>query len=273
MKKTLKTILFILIIIIPIFIINLIITEKVEESNYFEKAKKDVMTYLELRYGNGDYKIDKIKYIGGCDILGNCRPDGYKINLDTNYFDKSFNVVILKGTSQIYSDNFIEVLAKEKWDIDSDIYNYIAELAFDKLNEDISKKYNVKISFDNKEVDKNFDFLLYEKLPTVDDLIESTRFYDPKIEITADLTSESQLLEFLKDFTKYYIEEFSTNQFFYSQESKYFRYKFDYGKLGVEDYKDQYNGYGGYVFTNDNKTIRINIMGEVKEYTIEEILN
>jgi len=270
MKKALKTLLIIFIIITPIFVIDLIVAGKIKESNYYKKAEKDVITYLELRYGDGDFEINNTKYIGGCDILGNCRPDGYEVNLNTKYFDKNFNVVILKVTSQIYNDNFIDVLAKEKWNIEKNIQDYIGEIALEQLNEKIPERYNSKVSFNNKKVDDNFDFILYGKLPTIDDLIKSVKFYDPKFEINADLNSETKLLEFLKDLTKFYIEEFSSNEIFYNQESEYFRYKFDYSKLGVKDYKDQHNGY---VFSDNDRNIRINIMGKVTKYTKEEILN
>ncbi|MGE5455926.1 MAG: hypothetical protein ACM3O4_02300 [Ignavibacteriales bacterium] len=272
MKEVLKGLLIILIVAGPAFIINLVITKEMEKSNYYKKAEKDVMTYLDLRYGDGDFKINDTTYIGGCDILGNCRPDGYEITLTTKYFDKKFKIIILKGNSQIYSDNFINILAKEKWNIKEDIHDYISELSLKKLNNNVPEKYNTKISFNNMKTDENFNFIFYGKLPTIDDLIKSTVFSDPKFEINANLNTETKLLDFLKEFTKFYIEEFPKKQITYSQESKYFRYKFDYSKLGVKDYKDQYNGYGGYVFTDDNNTFRINIMRHVTEYTKEEIL-
>ena len=75
--------------------------------------------------------------------------------------------------------------------------------------------------------------------------------------------------------------------FHYSQTDKYFRYKYDYTKLGVYNYTDQFNGYGGYVLAgdykyseekghyvliNEDKIIRINIMGKVTTFNVEDIL-
>lgn len=271
MKEVLKGLLIIFIVATPAFIINLFINKEIEKSNYYKKAEKDVMTYLELRYGKGDFKINDTNYIGGCDILGNCRPDGYEITLTTKYLDKKFKVIILRGNSQVYSDNFINVLAKEKWN-KKDIYSYINDLALKKINNDIPEEYNTKISFNNIKVDENFNFIFYGKVPTTNDLIESVIFSDPKFEINTNVNTKEELLDFLKKFTKFYIEEFSKDQIEYNQENKYFRYKFDYSKIGVKEYKDQYNGYGGYVFTDDDNIIKINIMGNVTEYKKEEIL-
>ena len=96
------------------------------------------------------------------------------------------------------------------------------------------------------------------------------------------------MLNYLVKFTKFYIKDFDTSNITYLQTNKYFRYKYDYTKLGVNDYSDQYDGYGGYVFagnikyseeqghyvTEDEDTIvRINIMGEVTTFNLKDILD
>ena len=86
--------------------------------------------------------------------------------------------------------------------------------------------------------------------------------------------------------SRFFIKDFDSSNIIYSQTSKYFRYKYDYTKLGVNNYTDQYNGYGGYVSAGNYKyseeqgryvvededtIVRINIMGNVTTFNYETI--
>ena len=131
-------------------------------------------------------------------------------------------------------------------------------------------------------LDKN-----YGQIPTIDELSDFVELRDPKIEIKEDLKTKDDLLNYLVKFSKFFIKDFDTSNITYSQTSKYFRYKYDYKKLGVNNYTDQYNGYGGYVLAGNYKyseeqgryvvededtIVRINIMGNVTTFNIKDIL-
>ena len=127
----------------------------------------------------------------------------------------------------------------------------------------------------------------YGQIPNIDELSNFVELHDPKIEIKEDLKTKDELLNYLVKFSKFFIKDFDTSNITYSQTSKYFRYKYDYTKLGVNNYTDQYNGYGGYVLAGNYKyseeqgryvvededtIVRINIMGNVTTFNIEDIL-
>ncbi|MDO5156510.1 MAG: hypothetical protein Q4D51_11150 [Eubacteriales bacterium] len=68
------------------------------------------------------------------------------------------------------------------------------------------------------------------------------------------------------------------------QGEKYFRYKYDYTKLGVDDYNDAYGGYvlageyvpneesTGYQLIDEDKIVNINILGHIYKVSRDEIM-
>ncbi len=283
-------------ICIVVIIVSLIFTVTIESIPYIIKERNDkinmnnaqekVIEILNQKYGNGQFKIEKMEEANVCkDCMWLSKIDGYKFTISTSYMNSDFTVDMEKSNLKISNDEFLDDYYKEKNGIEN-LEDYIQEYKLDQLNKEVSNHYNVTISFNNVFV-KDFEKKDYERVPSLDELAKNVRLLDPKVEINENLTSKDALLNYLVDFTSYFISDLDTSNFEYSQTSKYFRYKYDYSKLGVTNYSDQYNGYGGYVLAGDYKyseekghyvienedsIIRINIMGDVKTLNKEDVL-
>jgi len=293
-KKSIKKSLMINILtIVIVFLIALFIENlpyKIEQKNdkiAKNKAKEQIIILLNQRYGDGDFEIVEMvekNICYGCSWMGS-GVDGYEFTISTNYLDKNFIVSLTKENFEIYENDFLNEYYKENLGI-TDLGNYLKDYKVKKLNEIISQSFKAEIDFNNIFM-KEYSDINYGQIPTIDELSSFVELHDPKIEIKEDLKTKDELLNYLVKFSKFFIEDFDTSNITYSQTSKYFRYKYDYTKLGVNNYTDQYNGYGGYVLAGNYKyseeqghyivededtIVRINIMGNVKTFNIEDIL-
>jgi len=293
-NKTIKKSLIINIVSIFImFLIALFIEDlpyKIEQKNdkiVENKAREQIIILLNQRYGDGDFEIVEMvekNICYGCSWMGP-GVDGYEFTMSTNYLDDNFIVSLTKENFEIYENDFLKEYYEENFGI-IDLENFLKDYKVEKLNEIISQNFNVKIDFNNIFMD-DYLYKNYGQIPSVDELSEFVELHDPKIEIKEDITTKENLLNYLVRLTKFFIEDFDTSNISYSQTSKYFRYKYDYKKLGVNNYTDQYNGYGGYVLAGNYKyseeqgryvvededtIVRINIMGNVTTFNIKDIL-
>lgn len=291
-NKTIKNSLIINIVSIFImFLIALFIEDlpyKIEQKNdkiAENNAKEQIIILLNQQYGDGNFEIVEMVEKNTCyDGMGpGC--EGYEFTMSTDYLNQKFIVSLTKENFEIYENNFLDEYYKENLGI-TDLENYLKEYKVKKLNEIISQSFNAKIDFNNIFMDNYLD-KNYGQIPTIDELSDFVELRDPKIEIKEDLKTKDDLLNYLVKFSKFFIKDFDTSNITYSQTSKYFRYKYDYKKLGVNNYTDQYNGYGGYVLAGNYKyseeqgryvvededtIVRINIMGNVTTFNIKDIL-
>ena len=291
-NKTIKNSLIINIVSIFImFLIALFIEDlpyKIEQKNdkiAENNAKEQIIILLNQQYGDGTFEIVEMVETNICyDGMGpGC--EGYEFTMSTDYLNQKFIVSLTKENFEIYENNFLDEYYKENLGI-TDLENYLKEYKVKKLNEIISQSFNAKIDFNNIFMDNYLD-KNYGQIPTIDELSDFVELRDPKIEIKEDLKTKDDLLNYLVKFSKFFIKDFDTSNITYSQTSKYFRYKYDYKKLGVNNYTDQYNGYGGYVLAGNYKyseeqgryvvededtIVRINIMGNVTTFNIKDIL-
>lgn len=291
-NKTIKNSLIINIVsIFIIFLIALFIEDlpyKIEQKNdkiAENNAKEQIIILLNQQYGDGNFEIVEMVEKNTCyDGMGpGC--EGYEFTMSTDYLNQKFIVSLTKENFEIYENNFLDEYYKENLGI-TDLENYLKEYKVKKLNEIISQSFNAKIDFNNIFMDNYLD-KNYGHIPTIDELSDFVELRDPKIEIKEDLKTKDDLLNYLVKFSKFFIKDFDTSNITYSQTSKYFRYKYDYKKLGVNNYTDQYNGYGGYVLAGNYKyseeqgryvvededtIVRINIMGNVTTFNIKDIL-
>lgn len=281
--------------IVIVFLIALFIEDlpyKIEQKNdkiAENKAKEQIIILLNQQYGDGNFEIVEMVEE---DICYGCPwpwvgpgVDGYEFTMSTDYLNKNFIVSLRKENFEIYENDFLSEYYKEKLGI-TDLENYVKDYKVKKLNEIISQSFNAEINFNNIFM-KDYSDINYGKIPTIEELSNYVELHDPKIEIKEDLKTKDDLLNYLVKFSKFFIKDFDTSNITYSQTSKYFRYKYDYTKLGVNNYTDQYNGYGGYVLAGNYKyseeqgryvvededtIVRINIMGNVTTFNIEDIL-
>lgn len=293
-NKTIKNSLIINIVsIFIIFLIALFIEDlpyKIEQKNdkiAENNAKEQIIILLNQQYGDGNFEIVEMvekNICYGCSWMGP-GVEGYEFTMGTDYLNQNFIVSLTKENFEIYENDFLNEYYKENLGI-TDLENYLKEYKVKKLNEIISQSFNAEIDFNNIFMDNYLD-KNYGQIPTIDELSDFVELHDPKIEIKEDLKTKDDLLNYLVKFSKFFIKDFDTSNITYSQTSKYFRYKYDYKKLGVNNYTDQYNGYGGYVLAGNYKyseeqgryvvededtIVRINIMGNVTTFNIKDIL-
>ena len=289
-----KTIIINIITIFIAFLIALFIEDlpyKIEQKNNKiaeENAKKQIIVLLNKQYGDGNFKIVKMEEKNLCYDCSwlTSGTDGFEFEISTKYFDKNFIVSLTKDKFKIYNNDFLKEYYCSKIGTE-DLESYLKDYKVKKLNDSLSQNFNAEIRFNNTSI-KDYSNVEFGKIPTIDELSNYVDLQDPKFEIKDDLKTKEDLLNYLVKFTKFYIKDFDTSNITYLQTNKYFRYKYDYTKLGVNDYSDQYDGYGGYVFagnikyseeqghyvTEDEDTIvRINIMGEVTTFNLKDILD
>ncbi len=250
------------------------------------KAKEKIVLLLNERYGNGNFKVLNMSEN---DVTGfySMFPvnNGYEFEISSDYLNDSFIVTMLKDENKIYKDQFLNVYYKEKENI-ADLDNYLIGCEVKKLNVSISKEFNTSIDFNNKSIG-NYKDNNFSHIPGIDEISIYAELEDPKIDIKEELTTKEELLNYLVKFTKFFIKDLDKTKIKYNQTDKYFRYKYDYKKLGVNNYTDQYNGYAGYalageykysyekeryVLEDEDKIVRINILGNVSTYNLEDIL-
>ena len=289
-----KTIIINIITIFIAFLIALFIEDlpyKIEQKNNKiaeDKARKQIIVLLNKQYGDGNFKIVKMEEKNLCYDCSwlTSGTDGFEFEISTKYFDKNFIVSLTKDKFKIYENDFLNEYYSKKIGTE-DLETYLKDYKVKKLNEMISQNFNVEIRFNNTSI-KDYSNVEFGKIPTIDELSNYVELQDPKFDIKENLKTKEELLNYLVKLTKFYIKDFDTSNITYSQTNKYFRYKYDYTKLGVNDYSDQYDGYGGYVLagnikyseeqghyvTEDEDTIvRINIMGEVTTFNLKDILD
>lgn len=290
-NKLKKSLIITTLTIVIVFLIALFIEDlpyKIEQKNdKIADLKEQIIILLNQQYGDGNFEIvemveEDICY--GCSWMGP-GVDGYEFTMSTDYLNKNFIVSLRKENFEIYENDFLSEYYKEKLGI-TDLENYVKDYKIKKLNAIISQSFNVEINFNNIFM-KDYSDINYGKIPTIEELSNYVELHDPKIEIKEDLKTKDDLLNYLVKFSKFFIKDFDTSNITYSQTSKYFRYKYDYTKLGVNNYTDQYNGYGGYVLAGNYKyseeqgryvvededtIVRINIMGNVTTFNTEDIL-
>lgn len=292
-NKLKKSLIITTLTIVIVFLIALFIEDlpyKIEQKNdkiAENKAKEQIIILLNQQYGDGNFEIVEMVEEDICYGCSWMEPgvDGYEFTMSTDYLNKNFIVSLRKENFEIYENDFLSEYYKEKLGI-TDLENYVKDYKIKKLNGIISQSFNVEINFNNIFM-KDYSDINYGKIPTIEELSNYVELHDPKIEIKEDLKTKDDLLNYLVKFSKFFIKDFDTSNITYSQTSKYFRYKYDYTKLGVNNYTDQYNGYGGYVLAGNYKyseeqgryvvededtIVRINIMGNVTTFNTEDIL-
>ena len=292
-NKLKKSLIITTLTIVIVFLTALFIEDlpyKIEQKNdkiAENKAKEQIIILLNQQYGYGNFEIVEMvekDICYGCSWMGP-GVDGYEFTMSTDYLNKNFIVSLRKENFEIYENDFLSEYYKEKLGI-TDLENYVKDYKIKKLNEIISQSFNAEINFNNIFM-KDYSDINYGKIPTIEELSNYVELHDPKIEIKEDLKTKDDLLNYLVKFSKFFIKDFDTSNITYSQTSKYFRYKYDYTKLGVNNYTDQYNDYGGYVLAgnykyseeqghyvveDENTIVRINIMGNVTTFNTEDIL-
>lgn len=286
LKKSLyiRAIIWVLLFITAVFLEDLPYMIKGRNDAILEKkAKVEIIEILNKKYGEGDFEIVNVEEKNICYNCAWLAPFiyGYEFEISSKYLEDTFIISLTKDDFIVFDDNFLNEYYKEKENI-TDLKNYLKSYKIDELNETIHKDYKVDINFKNTFVN-NFIDKDYGYIPSIEELASNVELHDPYFEIKENLTTKKELLNYLLKLTKYFIEDLDKSNISYSQENKYFRYKYDYSKLGVNDYNKN-TGYvqageykyseelEHYVVENEDTLVIINVMGNMYRYDIDDVL-
>lgn len=210
-----------------------------------------LLTYLNNRYGNGNYKIQNIYNWNDCGIgcINNGHPNAYEFTIQSDYLNDKFIVQMNIETKQVEKDNFIEIYAKENnWCEGNYLNNCLEDLILSQENSYISNvnDYEVNLSV-------SFDFTYgktdYGRAPTLEELMKEATitFDDFTIYKEFDNKNEDEfkyfMIELYKNYAKYYKQYNSTN---------IIDFKFVNGNPFFEDTLYGYHKNEGYIKEDDN---------------------
>ena len=135
----------ILILTLLITVIN--ISDDAKEKQREEQNKKDLINYLERKYGDGNYKIIDIDdgYCEETSVFSSYCSYEQTATLTTDYFDDTFEVKYYKRFYDYTTkDNFIETLYKEEIGNEG-IEKFLENEYTKKINKDLIGKKSIEI--------------------------------------------------------------------------------------------------------------------------------
>lgn len=253
--------------LIPLLIIAFIFLEHipnhlnyVENKRVLNELKKDILTHLKERYGDGNFKIIKIEKLNSnINYNKNLLSDyalmlsyNYKITISTKYIKENFEILINSNYKDYKKDNFLE-----KYLIENDKMQERDTLE-DYLEEQISfplRSYDAYIETEDLILYESFYNEKYGKIPTVEQLLKSTSFKTGNVIIERKFTKEEEtsfqeyIMELIKVYLKYYVSDYS------SQKDIIFRFYFTYANpFATNDFYSD----GGYVRISSNTILIYN---------------
>ena len=179
--KKIKRVPFSIIILICNFIIIFIAPTLLKLNN----DRLSIMSYLEQKYGDGNYNVVKIRkqyrkadgFFTGYDV------DGYNYEIKSDYMENTFIIHISNGSSYISSDYFLPVYYSEKYNLGYEIYYEYDDITkethynFDELEEYIRNNITAKtedLVTENFEIEDICETIPqdYGRIPSIDELID-----------------------------------------------------------------------------------------------------
>ncbi len=235
------SIVIVLFIVFTIIDIKPLIDERVrrkEFSNY-------VMTYLNNRYGNGNYKIKKIYNWNDCGLacLDMGIKNAYEFTIQSDYLDNNFTLLINIKTKKIEEDYFIEQLSEEKnWcENETSLTHCLENIILTEENKYISNvndyRVNLSIFFDSTYGQTN-----YGKVPTIDDLKKEATITFDNFTIYKNFDDEDEFKNFMIEIYKTYLEYYKKYN-----NGNTISFEFINGNPFFEDYRYGYYKNGGYI--------------------------
>lgn len=196
---------WLILLIIILFIICTIpdIKPLIDERTRRKEFSNYIMTYLNDRYGNGNYKIEKIYNWNDCGLacLDMGRPNAYEFTIQSDNLDNNFTVKINIETKEIKEDTFLYDYYKKDYsvEVENEIYN--------EMNNLIPENSGYKVSLEvliNKDSRTN-----YGKIPTIDEIKEDVKqnadITFKNFIINRDFINEEDFKVFMIDVYKEYL--------------------------------------------------------------------
>ncbi len=263
--------LIVFLVILELLLPSVLILSEIKHYDNLENREKndissEVIKSLNDQFGNGNFKVDNIRK-STTDIFGN-GVTGYIFTISSDYMNDTFDVLYNTDDNKIESNTFLEKYYSEKNNI-SNLNEYLIDYKSDLVSKVINEKYNVKISFHYNHVSSLVNN--YGKVPSIDELLPYVVLNKAEINFLDEFNDKDVFLDYLVDFTNFYIINIENTYVNLDQISnEYFRFDYDYTKLGIRSVTNNKSSYPGYVIKEDNN-IRINFYTITKTYSLDEI--
>lgn len=175
-----------------------------EQKKQREEICQNIILELNRKYGNGNFEIVSVS---------NNENYGLDVYVESSYLEKDFYVFPNFDGTSIVKDNFIELYAKEKWEI-TDIESYAIEKAIELEKEKIPKEYDIEFNYENTMFNKYYE---YEKgrEPIIEDLIEMVNIKVENDAIVGSSYTKNDLEKFsahMCDICRIYIENYARDE-------------------------------------------------------------
>ncbi len=231
-----KTLLLLIPIIILFIVFTLIdIKPLIAENQKRTAFSKTVITYLNNKYGPGDYKIKSINGITRGNFMGG-HEYAYKFTI-TNTNNKDFEIQISKDNKEILEDNFLYTYydipsLKLEDEIQTEKNNLIPN------NQDYKINFNIYIP---NKIDKN-----YGKIPSLEelktDLKNSASIKFKNFDIQRNFNNQEEFQTFIIDIYKHYLLNYKKYN-----NSKKINFTFKNGNPFFENNQSEYYQNNGYI--------------------------
>lgn len=233
------------IIIIPVLITSSIFIEHIpnhinyEENKKFQsELQKNILTHLNERYGDGNFKIIKMEKLEtnnyDKDTVYNDKfsyesiPEpsyDYKATISTKYMKEDFELLINSSYREYKKDNFIEtyLIENKKMNKNESLREYLKEQVSSPL-----KSYDAYIDVKYLNFYNSFYNEKYGQIPTTEQLLKSLSFETGEITIIRKFTKdqEDDFKEYMMELTKIYLKNYVKD--YSPQGNVIFRFNFPY---------------------------------------------
>lgn len=203
---------YIYIFIIILFVILSILDMKklVDERVRRKEFSSYVITYLNTRYGESNYKIKDIYNWNDCGLacIDSGHPNAYEFTIQSDYMNEFFKVQIDIETKQIEEDCFLETYIEDKnWCEDTSLDDCLEKLILSEENSHIPNnndyKVNLHISFDS-----TYGNTFYSKIPTIEELTKTATITFENFSIYKNFDNENDFKKFIIDVYKNYLKNY-----------------------------------------------------------------
>lgn len=265
-SKNLILFLVIIELIMPsvLFISEIKFYDNAEVKNQ-EKISDKIINDLNNQFGNGNFKIIETKK-SNKDIF-NSGISGYIFTISSDYIEDTFEILYDTDNDLIKYNQFLDKYYKEKFSIEL-FKEYLIQYKTDQVSKLLNENFNVEITFHDSyvsDITKNFG-----KVPSIDELTSYVVLRKPRIDLLDDINNKDDFLDYIIRFTNYYLTKIQDVYISFGEDDyEYFKFNYDYKKLGIAG---DNTSYPGYAMKEDNN-VRINYYTIVKTYSLDDINN
>lgn len=230
-----KSKMLLLIAIITIFFIictTIDIKPLIDERIRRKIVSKDTITYLNNRYGNGNYEIQSIKDLSYCFLC--VGESAYELIVKSDYLDEKIKIKMSKDSKEVIEDNFLYEYYDKNYALE--LENIIQEEMNNLIPNTNDYKVNLDIYIDEGRKTN------YGKIPTIEELKKGANITFNNFMFYKNFDNEEDFKSFIIDVYKHYLLNYKKYN-----NSNMIDFTFVNGNPFFEDYSYGYYKNSGYI--------------------------